>query len=233
VQISSLELTLKRIEEIKSTFNPDLTDTKDAPKFDNILTNALNESETPESSKYIYSPFNKNYKYTNLQGDIDGLIQKHAKLNDLNPSLVRAVVRAESNYNPDAVSPTGAEGLMQLMPSTAKSLGVENPFDPEQNIAGGTAYLKQLMDKFGSVQLAVAAYNAGPSAVEKYGSVPPYRETQNYVKKVMSNMVNPVQASAVKKYRQVELPDVPSVPIPENINPNQLLGVNLAPPANM
>ena len=116
----------------------------------------------------------------------DTLITQHAEARGLRPDLVRAVVQVESGYNPRAVSSKGALGLMQLMPSTAAELGVRSPFDPEENIRGGTLYLRQLLDRFGgSEELALAAYNAGPTAVDHYGNqVPPYAETQDYVRKV-------------------------------------------------
>jgi hypothetical protein len=116
----------------------------------------------------------------------DDLIVKHAQARNLRPDLVRAVVQVESGYNPVAVSTKGAMGLMQLMPTTASLLGVRSPFDPEENIRGGTTYLRQLLDRFaGNEELALAAYNAGPMAVDRYGNkVPPYQETRDYVRKV-------------------------------------------------
>ncbi len=114
------------------------------------------------------------------------LVQEHSQKQLLRPELVRAVIQVESGFDPRATSPKGAMGLMQLMPDTARSLGVINAYDPEENIRGGTAYLRQLLNKYGSEQLALAAYNAGPGAVDRYDGVPPYRETKDYVRKVGS-----------------------------------------------
>ena len=117
---------------------------------------------------------------------LDGLINKYAGAYGVDPALVRAVMRNESGFNAGAVSPKGAQGLMQLMPGTAAQMGVRDPFDPEQNIAGGVGYLRHCLDRFGhNVPLAVAAYNAGPEAVAKYCTIPPYQETQLFVNNVM------------------------------------------------
>jgi hypothetical protein len=113
-------------------------------------------------------------------------ILEAARAHRIDPALIAAVIKAESNFVPSAVSPKGARGLMQLMPATARRMGVRRDFDPGENISGGTAYLAELARRFGetSVELILAAYNAGEQAVESFGGIPPYRETQAYVKKV-------------------------------------------------
>lgn len=114
------------------------------------------------------------------------LIDRYARFFGLAPQLVQAVVQAESGYNVRALSSKGAMGLMQLMPGTAALLGVSDAWDPQQNVRGGTAYLREQLDRFGSVRLAVAAYHAGPNAVKKHNGVPPYPDTQEYVERVLS-----------------------------------------------
>jgi len=116
--------------------------------------------------------------------DIHGLVAEAAKNFDVNPLLVDSVIQVESNYNPFAVSPKGAQGLMQLMPGTAQRFGAKDSFDPKQNIEAGVRYLKFLQDTFQDDRLAIAAYNAGEKAVAKYKDVPPYSETVSYVAKV-------------------------------------------------
>lgn len=124
----------------------------------------------------------------NHDASVEVLVNKYAAHYGVDPKLVKAVISKESAYNPNAVSPKGAQGLMQLMPGTATMMGVKNPFDPEQNIAGGISYLRYCLDCFqNDVAFAVAAYNAGPKSVIKYGSIPPFRETQLFVQAVMQS----------------------------------------------
>lgn len=118
------------------------------------------------------------------RGAFDGIIREAAAANNLSPDLIHAVVRAESDYNPRCRSSAGAMGLMQLMPGTARALGVSDPWDPAQNVRGGARYLREQLDRFGDLTLALAAYNAGPGTVERYDGVPPYDETQTYVRRV-------------------------------------------------
>ncbi len=114
----------------------------------------------------------------------DGIISKAAKKFNVDKGIIKSIIAAESYANPKAVSRTGAKGLMQLMDQTADSLGVKNSFDPEENIMGGTKFIKHLLKKYDSIDLALAAYNAGPGNVDKYNGVPPFKETQNYIKRI-------------------------------------------------
>jgi soluble lytic murein transglycosylase-like protein len=135
--------------------------------------------------------------------DLEPLITRHSDAQALDPKLVKAVIQAESGYNVRALSNKGAIGLMQLMPATASLLNVQNPYDPDDNIRGGTRYLRQMIDRFaGKLELAVAAYNAGPGAVERHGGIPPFAETKAYVKRVLSlyngsDFQIPAQASLI------------------------------------
>ncbi len=118
--------------------------------------------------------------------EYDSLIGLAARSHEVPPALVKAVIAAESAFDPNAVSRTGAQGLMQLMPQTARSLGVADPLRAEENVDGGVRYLRGMLDRYDDVKLAVAAYNAGPAAVDRYGGIPPYRETRDYVKRVLT-----------------------------------------------
>ena len=181
MDISSLDTTLRRIAEIEKRLDT-VFQSKTAEK--NNFSELLNEKISKESQ-------NNQSKVNNLpKKEILDLIDKYAEKYKLDKNLVSAVVKTESAFNPKAVSRAGAMGLMQLMPGTAQGLGVKNAFDPEQNIDGGTKYLKGLISKYDSVKLGLAAYNAGPGAVQKYGGIPPYKETQNYVAKIMKEIKN-------------------------------------------
>jgi soluble lytic murein transglycosylase-like protein len=136
----------------------------------------------------------------------DDLIKQNAETHGVSPHLVRAVIQQESAFNPRARSHKGAMGLMQLMPETAAELGVSDPYDPSENIRAGVTYLKGLLVKFAqNVELALAAYNAGPGAVQRYGTIPPYRETRDYVTRIKTAV--DAAPKPKKIYRTVEIVD--------------------------
>jgi soluble lytic murein transglycosylase-like protein len=147
--------------------------------------------------------------------DFSELVDRAAKANDVDPLLVHSIIKVESDYNPYAISRKGAEGLMQLTPSTARMLGVANSFDPQQNIEAGVKYLKYLQSVYKDDRLALAAYNAGPGAVERYKWIPPYPETQNYVYQVGKRYGEARKAAA----ENASSPEPPAVapPVPDNV----------------
>ena len=151
-------------------------------------------------------------------GHYEPLITNLAAEQGLRPNLVRAVIQVESGFDPYARSPKGALGLMQLMPATAMQLGVANPLDPAQNVRGGVTYLRTLIDRFGSEELALAAYNAGPEAVDRYGKrVPPYTETQDYVRRVRNYVALGDVRTTHTVYRDIEFINGRTVPRYSNV----------------
>lgn len=153
-----------------------------------LLEKALSASGSNSDLAELLGNYgSKNSTASSGKSSFESIIQSASRKYDVDADLVKAVIQNESNYEADAVSSAGALGLMQLMPATAESLGVENPLDPAQNIEGGVKLLRELLNQFGgNLSNTLAAYNAGASAVMQYGGVPPYQETQTYVKRVLS-----------------------------------------------
>lgn len=202
----------QHVQAIETQINPPKVETSVEAKFAQVLKESKDENvkfrmtndarfeavkKLPQlgelTSLNKTSEINKKDK-TNLFADkaqLKEMITKTAQKYGVDPKLIHAVVKQESAFNPKATSHCGAMGLMQLMPATAKGLGVKDAYNPVQNVDGGVRYLKSMLDKYnGNVILALAAYNAGPGAVDKYDDVPPYKETQNYVKNILANYLN-------------------------------------------
>lgn len=145
------------------------------------MSQALQNLEPENETSSINSTYASKSQLISM---INQVAQKHG----VDEKLVQALIKQESGFNPNAKSKVGAIGLMQLMPSTAKAMGVKNPYNAAQNVEGGVKYLKSMLNKYnGNIILALAAYNAGPGAVDKYSGVPPYKETENYVKNILAN----------------------------------------------
>ncbi|MGB4503888.1 MAG: lytic transglycosylase domain-containing protein [Syntrophaceticus sp.] len=154
------------------------------------LSLLLSQNSRISTEQYRLSHYSKTHSISGKE-PFSEIIKQASEKYGVDEKVIKAVIKHESAFNPQAVSRCGAQGLMQLMPATAKSLGVSDAFDTEQNIMAGTRYLKQKLDEFdGNLHLALAAYNAGSGAVRKYGGIPPYKETQNYVNQVMKSIVD-------------------------------------------
>lgn len=165
-EIASLNITLARIAEVKS-------------RIDRLRAPGRSFSEVMKACASVPTRA--------LDPALENTIARASAECNLEPALIKAVAQAESGFNPLAVSRVGAQGVMQLMPATAQALGVDNPFDPHQSIMAGSRYLRQMLDRNnGNTALALASYNAGPNAVERYGGIPPYPETQRYVQNVLA-----------------------------------------------
>jgi soluble lytic murein transglycosylase-like protein len=171
--MSGIDRVLQRINSIEQRFGKSQIAKNN--EFNQIFNDAINNSLTTSISSKTATP-----------AEVTNIINSSARKYGLDPKLIAAVAKNESNFDPNAVSSAGAVGIMQLMPETAKALGVHNLYDPQENVDGGAKYLKELLTTFhGDVTKAVAAYNAGPQAVMNHNGIPPYKETQAYVGKVL------------------------------------------------
>ena len=179
---------------------------------DRVIDQPTNVYEVEGAPRYVSTT---PVESTSARELYEPYVLEYSNRHSLRPELVRAVIQVESGYNPRALSPKGAMGLMQLMPDTARMLGVQRPYDPEQNIRGGTRYLRLLLDKYdGNEELALAAYNAGSGAVDRYGKrIPPYRETRDYVKKVGSKAGEATYTTRkLRIYKTIEIVDGRVIP---------------------
>lgn len=196
--------TLKAMLELKAlqNFGTNNSSSTSTLSFQDLLNCLLTEDEVTALSEPLNGDSSSGSNVTstmakttlpplsllNSTGNIGELVNKASESYNIPAKLINAVIKQESDYNPNAVSTSGAAGLMQLTPATASSLGVDDIFNPAQNIDAGSKYLKQMLDRYdGNIELALAAYNAGPGNVDKYGGIPPFEETQNYVKKITNS----------------------------------------------
>jgi soluble lytic murein transglycosylase-like protein len=214
-QLASVERQLGSLDIQRESVQKQLKAVSPAPHVTQFVARPISESvEIPISFPDLWDcP-------AISRSEVEGLIASAAKRESVPPELIRAVIKQESGFKPCAVSPKGAQGLMQLMPATAATLHIDDPFDPQQNIRGGAALLKQLLTRYGGdVRLALSAYNAGTQRVEEYGGVPGIFETQNYVSSILGSLTGEAPTEEIQS-------DEPTAP---PMTHNVVLQLSLAP----
>ncbi|MDI7189032.1 lytic transglycosylase domain-containing protein [Leptospira santarosai] len=181
-ELPTVQRILNRIQDIEglpNRFVKEIPVQNRLESFDSIL-----KTVGEKSVSNLQMGSQKRNSRDDREDTLAEIIRRESEKNHLDPFLVQSVIKAESGFKADAISPKGAIGLMQLMPSTANLLGVDDPSDPAENVAGGTKFLSDLLNKYKNLDHALAAYNAGPKAVDHYGGIPPFKETKKYVEKV-------------------------------------------------
>ncbi|MDI7214925.1 lytic transglycosylase domain-containing protein [Leptospira santarosai] len=181
-ELPTVQRILNRIQDIEglpNRFVKEIPVQNRLESFDSIL-----KTVGEKSVSNLQMGSQKRNSRDDREDTLAEIIRRESEKNHLDPFLVQSIIKAESGFKADAISPKGAIGLMQLMPSTANLLGVDDPSDPAENVAGGTKFLSDLLNKYKNLDHALAAYNAGPKAVDHYGGIPPFKETKKYVEKV-------------------------------------------------
>lgn len=193
-RIAQIDHYLSQVDDkLRAKFEASQPDPNSKGGFANLLQSSINTQEARATVKARIKPDDFAKLPANFENYIEQISEEASQRYsvEIPSSLVKSIIKQESGFNPHAKSHAGAEGLMQLMPATAKSVGVFNSMNPYQNLKGGVTYLAQMLQRFdGNLQKALAAYNAGPQAVEKHGDIPPYKETQNYVASIMQDYLN-------------------------------------------
>jgi len=185
--LANIQRVQKRVSQIRESIFPSADGKKGGERTFTEVLNKIEKKESPSSGKTDRNTNNTVTLGRKDPVDLEDLIIKNSEKYGVDEDLVRAVIKMESGGNPKAVSSAGAQGLMQLMPSTAEMLGVKDPFDPEQNVDGGVRYLRDMLQRYGgNERLGLAAYHSGPSRVDRYGGVPPHPAVTHYVKTVQA-----------------------------------------------
>lgn len=198
-------IQLQGLTYIRSLQETTSANTVDGEDFDSILEEEINAADNTEETNSVTYTNPEELVMVDSPSSLEAYFQEASDTYGVPVALIKAVAKAESNFNSQAISSAGAQGVMQLMPATAEGLGVTDPFDARENILGGTKYLAQMLTKYsGSVKLALAAYNAGSGNVDKYEGIPPFKETQNYVKKIFGYLGKDTTSNTANSTEKVD-----------------------------